>query len=626
MNTPAGTGGSISLLGIEGGGTRTVGILADAALRQRQRVEAGPANLRLLTDAQLRTHFRALAQIFFRPAALGIGMAGAREESDRQRIRAAAAIAWPGVPCWAGNDLDTALAAAELDAPAGEPITRIVIISGTGSCCFGRNLRGQTTKVGGWGHGLGDRGSGYDLALRALRAAVHEFDLSGHWPLLGARLLRALLLNEPNELVTWLNAAGKADVAALATEVFATANDGDRLAKRLVAETAVVLADDAAACARRLARRGEPVEFVLTGGLLRKQPFLARKLAHELRRRWPGATTRPLEHEGAWGAIRLAQTASGLPAPSQPVVSVSPLTNAETRVVRLPEATALSPTEQRNPRSMDLDRRSIGSAIELMLGEDALIPPALLAESHNIARTVRLVVAAWRRGGKLFYVGAGTSGRLGVLDASECPPTFRTPPDAVQGIIAGGQTALWRSIEGAEDDLAAGARAVEFRDVGRRDVVMGIAASGRTPFVWGALGAAKERGAKTVLLCFNPHLRFPAGGRPMVVIAPNLGAEILTGSTRLKAGTATKLVLNTVTTLAMVQLGKVVSNLMVDLNPSNAKLRDRAVRIVRELTGADAAAAHATLVKSGWLVKRAVQQLRRQRASRKKAVSANASL
>jgi N-acetylmuramic acid 6-phosphate etherase len=630
VNTPAGPGGPTRVLGIECGGTRTVGILADDALRPQQRSEAGPANLRLLTDAQLRAHFRALAKTFSRPSALGIGMAGAREESDRQRIRAAAAIVWPGVPCWVGNDLDTALAAAELDASAGERITRIVIVSGTGSCCFGRNARGRTTKVGGWGHGLGDRGSGYDVALRALRAAVHEFDLSGTWPPLGARLLRALLLNEPNELVTWFNAAGKADVAALATEVFAAANDGDRLAKRLVAETAVVLADDAAACARRLARRGEPVEFVFTGGLLRKQPFLARKLAHELRRRWPGAATRSLKHEGAWGAVRLAQTAGGFQSSPDNIVAATPA-ETEPRDVRLPESTALSPTEQRNPRSLDLDRRSIESAVELMLGEDALIPPALLAERDHIARTVRLVVTALRRGGRLFYVGAGTSGRLGVLDASECPPTFRTPPDAVQGIIAGGQTALWQSVEGAEDDLAAGARAMVFRGVGRHDVVVGIAASGQTPFVWGALNAAKERGAKTVLLCFNPHLRFPASGRPMVVIAPNLGAEILTGSTRLKAGTATKLVLNIVTTLAMVRRGKVVSNLMVDLNPSNAKLRDRAVRIVRELTGADATAAHTALVKAGWVVKRALQQLRRHaRPPRpdggKKAISANARL
>ena len=612
---PVGSDHSPAFLGIEGGGTRTVALLADASGRLRQRIETGPANLRLLTDAQLRRQLRGLARHFPHPAAVGIGMAGAREASDRRRIRAAAAVAWPGVPCWAGNDLDTALAAAELDAPDAAPVTRVVMISGTGSCSFGRNARGRTAKVGGWGHVLGDRGSGYDVALRALRAVVHAADISGNWPKLGARLLRALQLNEPNELVTWLNAAAKADVGALATEVFAAARDGDRLAKSLVAETAAVLADDATACARRLARPGEPVEFVFTGGVLRKQPWFGRRLANELRRRWQGATARTLEHEGAWGAIRLAQTAVGLqPAHRTAIPAASPA-EIKARSLAIPESTALSPTEQRNPRSLDLDRRSIESAVEMMLGEDAQIPTALLAERKNITRAVRLVVAALRHGGRLFYVGAGTSGRLGVLDASECPPTFRTRPEQVQGIIAGGQTALWQSVEGAEDDLPAGARAVEFRGVGRRDVVVGIAASGRTPFVWGALLAAQRRGAKTVLLGCNPHLRFAPGTRPMVVIAPDVGAEVLTGSTRLKAGTATKLVLNILTTLTMVRLGKVVSNLMVDLNPSNAKLRDRAVRMVRELTGAEAAVAQAALERSGWVVKRALRGLPRRPAA-----------
>ena len=260
---------------------------------------------------------------------------------------------------------------------------------------------------------------------------------------------------------------------------------------------------------------------------------------------------------------------------------------------------------------MNLDTLPPAKAIRLMLSEDAKIPGALLAERRSIEKALRLITQSLRGGGKLFYVGAGTSGRLGVLDASECPPTFRTPPDKVQSIIAGGQRAIWSAVEGAEDDAAAGARAVEFRGVSGRDVVVGIAASGRTPFVWGALGAARRRGAKTVLLCFNPHIEIPRGAKPDAVIAPDVGPEILTGSTRLKAGTATKLVLNIFTTLAMVRLGKVRSNLMVDVNPSNAKLRDRAVRIVRELTGANAGAAQAALEKSGWVVKAALKKLGR---------------
>jgi N-acetylmuramic acid 6-phosphate etherase len=227
----------------------------------------------------------------------------------------------------------------------------------------------------------------------------------------------------------------------------------------------------------------------------------------------------------------------------------------------------------------------------------------------KIERVIRLIVRSFKNGGRLFYIGAGTSGRLGVLDASECPPTFRTDPELVQGIIAGGQTALWRAAEGAEDDPAAGARAVRARGITQRDTVIGIAASGRTPFVWGALDEAKARGASTVMLTFNPHLRVPRKHQPTVLLAPNIGPEVLTGSTRLKSGTATKLLLNMFTTLAMVRIGKVLSNLMVDVKPTNVKLRHRAVRIVQTLTGCAEANALAALESSQWIIKDAVRKL-----------------
>lgn len=258
---------------------------------------------------------------------------------------------------------------------------------------------------------------------------------------------------------------------------------------------------------------------------------------------------------------------------------------------------------------MNLDRMAVTAAVELMLSEEAKVTQALLARKALLARAVTLVARAFRRGGRLFYFGAGTSGRLGVLDASECPPTFRTDPRMVQGIIAGGDTALRRAVEGAEDDAKAGAREIKTRRITSRDVVVGIAASGTTRFVWGALGEAKQRRAKTLLLCFNPHLVIPRAVQPELVIAPDLGPEVLTGSTRLKAGTATKLVLNLLTTLAMVQIGKVASNLMVDVHPSNAKLRTRAVRIVRELTGATEITAESALQKSGWQIRAACRRL-----------------
>ncbi len=240
-------------------------------------------------------------------------------------------------------------------------------------------------------------------------------------------------------------------------------------------------------------------------------------------------------------------------------------------------------TEQRLPESMALDSMSIEEAVALMNAQDAAAVAAVANQKEQIAEAIRLVVAALRSGGRLLYFGAGTSGRLGVLDAAECPPTFRTDPDMVQGTSAGGDTAMFRAQEGAEDSEEGGANAVDAQKAGANDVVMGIAAGGTTPYVHGALRQARERGAKTVFLnCVQPVANEP---QVDVTIRPLTGPEVVTGSTRLKAGTATKLVLNTISTLAMVQLGKVYENLMVDLRATTSKLQDRAERIVATVTG-----------------------------------------
>jgi len=264
---------------------------------------------------------------------------------------------------------------------------------------------------------------------------------------------------------------------------------------------------------------------------------------------------------------------------------------------------------------MRLEKMPVGKAIELVLREEATVSGKLLKEKANIEQVVNAIARAFRSGGRLFYIGAGTSGRLGVLDASECPPTFRAEPNMVQAIIAGGDAALKRSIEGAEDDSRAGEKVIRSKDVTRKDVVVGVAASGTTRFVWGGLIEAKRRGGFTVLVCFNPYLEIPRKIRPAVVISADMGPEVLTGSTRLKAGTATKLLLNMFTTLAMVRIGKVKENLMVDLKPSNAKLRDRAVRIVQQLTGKDYVAAKIALENNGWVIRKAVSSPSRRRES-----------
>jgi N-acetylmuramic acid 6-phosphate etherase len=624
--------GDCAFLGIECGGTRTVALLVHGD-RPVKRIEFGPANLRLLSNAELGRHFRALGATFTRPTAIAIGMAGARTPADKERIRRCAARVWPRVPCYASHDLEVALTAAELQTSPVQVNARrnqtalVLVLSGTGSCCFGRSSDGKKAKVGGWGHLLGDKGSGYEIGLRSLKAVVYYHDRDGIWSTLGQHILRALQLNEPEDLIGWVQNAGKTEIAALALEVFRAWAKRDKIAADILEGAAHSLAKDAATCAKRLVGIGSSACFVLAGGILLNQPRFAKLVERQLRQLWPRASISRLKRESVWGAVELAKRQiehrrpvmiSGVKQGEFPSVDATVgcenLIHSDPAV--LPESSSLSPTEQRNPRSMSLDELSIEAAIELMLREDAKIPRILLRERKRIETAIQLIVRAFRREGRLFYVGAGTSGRLGILDATECPPTFSVSVDQVQGIIAGGQQALWTSVEGAEDDPAAGAQAIRFRGVQRRDVVVGIAASGRTPFVWGAFSEAKKRGATTILLCFNPFLRIARSQRPHLIIAPNLGPEILTGSTRLKAGTATKLILNLFTTLAMVRSGKVSSNLMVDVKASNRKLRDRAVRITMALSGADYAAAQSALERSRWRIKSACRTLVRKKRFR----------
>jgi len=588
------------ILGIEGGGTRTMALLADARGREMQRATFGPGNVRLLDDRALVKLLRGIAKQFKKPDAIGLGLAGARNETDRQRVWAVVTKVWKKTPCHVTHDLEVALGGRVgptcRDGLGPPALPSVLVLSGTGSCCFGKAADGRTAKMGGWGHVLGDKGSGFEIGLRGLKAVVFYFDRDGTWSRLGERLLAATNCNEPDDLIDWASNADKDAMAALAPEVFATAKARDRIARDVLAGAAGMLAKDAVTCAGKLTKKNSAVDFVLSGGVLRNQPAFARKVATEIKSRWPKANVSTQKHDGVWGAIALARAL------------VSSL-NPRPSTLDPNKSTPLPPTEERNRRSMNFDKLPTRSAITLMLSEEARGAEAVLGESKKIARLVGWVTAALKAGGGLFYVGAGTSGRLGVLDASECPPTFRTRPEQVQGIIAGGPRALTRSIEGAEDEPDAGARAIQFRGVGKRDVVIGIAASGRTPFVWGAMEAAARCGARTALVCFDPKLKRRAGV-PHLIVAPAIGPEVLTGSTRLKAGTATKLILNCITTLAMVRLGKVRGNLMVDLDPKNEKLRARAVRIVRTLTGAEANEARAALEKSSWVVKAAVGSLK----------------
>jgi len=265
--------------------------------------------------------------------------------------------------------------------------------------------------------------------------------------------------------------------------------------------------------------------------------------------------------------------------------------------LRISKRKELRDTEQRNPASQKLDRMTAREIVRLMNREDRKVAAAVGRELPAIARAVDVIVAGIRNGGRLIYVGAGSSGRMGVLDAAGCPPTFGTSPKLVRALIAGGRRAITRAVEGAEDSERNGERDLRGEKLTRKDVVVGIAASGTTPYVLGAMRFAHQRGATTIAVTSN--LRMPLGRMAKIVIAPEVGPEVLTGSTRLKAGTSQKMVLNMLSTAVMARLGHVYENLMIDMMLTNEKLADRALRILAEASGKSVSAAKHALRAAG---------------------------
>lgn len=261
-------------------------------------------------------------------------------------------------------------------------------------------------------------------------------------------------------------------------------------------------------------------------------------------------------------------------------------------------------TEQRNPYTEDIDLLDTVSMLKKMNDEDKKVAFAVEKEIPKIAQAVDEIAERMKKGGRLFYIGAGTSGRIGILDASECPPTFGVDPELVQGIIAGGDAAIKRAVEGAEDDDFMGRKDLEARNLSHKDAVVGLTASGRTPYVLGGLKYAREIGALTVGICCNPDSLIK--DYVDILIAPVVGPEVILGSTRLKAGTAQKMVLNMISTGTMIKLGKVYSNLMVDLQPTNEKLKNRARRMLKIATKASDDVIESTLKETGFDVKASI--------------------
>ena len=598
------------ILGLEGGGTKTAWVLVetvggvDAGSWHFCIVDQGklPAsNLRLTTPERLRVILAELPKQIDRA---GVFLAGCATEGDRALLKQICLELWPNAKIVTGSDRDSGLATA-LDHGDG-----IVVNAGSGSSVTGR--RGdQIKRAGGWGHILGDAGGGYFLSIQALRLILREHDLHRSQMQFSAKILHALSLNNLDELVRWVQMADKMEIAMLAPVVFEAATESDARMMEIIEEGARVLCEYTEAVASALHLLAPRV--VLIGGLFYRDSIYTHAFRRRLKKNLPDARVaiaeRPPELGAAWLAAEVHDHVT-----FQAKLSENQI-----------DGLAAVLTEQRNPRSENLEKLSPRELVELFIEEEKFVQEALRDVTADLVRAVEIVTESLRNGGRLFYIGAGSSGRIGVLDASEIPPTFGASPDLVQGLIAGGMTALYRSVEGTEDAESAGALAVDERGIKNSDAVIGITASGRTPFVLGALARAKSLGAKTILLTCNPGASaVVAGVSPAedgtasdaqenvvvdFVIKLVVGPELLTGSTRLKAGTVTKVALNIISTGAMVALGKVRSNLMTDLHTSSGKLRDRAVRVVAELASCDYDSARNMLEANGWNLRSVVDKL-----------------
>jgi N-acetylmuramic acid 6-phosphate etherase len=526
----------------------------------------------------------------------GVFLAGCATDEDRRALREICLEIWPNAKLVTGSDRESGLAAA-LDHADG-----IVVNAGSGSSVTGR--RGdRIERAGGWGHILGDAGGGYSLSVQALRLILREHDLHRVELDFTAKILHALSLNNFDELVRWVQTADKMEIATLAPVVFETGAAGGARMMEIIEEGARVLCEYTEAVADRLHLLAPKVVFI--GGLFYRDSIYAHAFRRRLKKNLPDARITTAERAPELGAVWLAAEAHDHPAfdpkPSQTEI----------------DGLAAALTEQRNPRSENLEKMSAQELVQLFVQEERFVQEALRAAAADLARAIEIATKSLRNGGRLFYVGAGSSGRIGVLDASEIPPTFGAPAHLVQGVIAGGAAALHRSVEGAEDEENGGALALDERDMKPADVVIGITASGRTPFVLGALARAKSLGAKAILLTCNPAVaggddagqpRSTPAATDLLITLP-VGPEILAGSTRLKAGTATKVALNIISTGVMIGLGKVRGNLMIDLHTTSTKLRDRAVRIVAEITQCDYESARDLLEANDWNLRGTLEKL-----------------
>lgn len=588
-------------IGIDGGGTKTIGKITNQLNGEQFQLTVGPSSLsndyaqakttlaNLLTD--LMSHFSADPS----QTVVVVGVAGGGVDSQARQLQQDLPFLFARLDIH--NDAKTSLVGAN----GGEPIAMVAL--GTGSVGARLEKNGHESYIGGWGFPIGDGGSGAKLGFYAVQALLNELDSYNQAQSELAKVIQTALLNtdlEPNlatlkqGVANWLAAAQAKDFAQLTPLVLSTQ------AQCSVAND--VVSQHVEECERLIlqTRGNTELDVVLMGGLA--EVTLA-KLAPSVAEFCRLGVDSALD-----GACILAMQAyqQVLRQPRQKPITAKAKISIDNKAELLAQLSNMV-SETPNPESTDLDLLPTTALLELMNRADQSVPDAIASCLDDISRAVALVVQSFDQGGRLIYMGAGTSGRLGILDAVECPPTFSVEAGQVIGLIAGGNNAIYQAVEGAEDSAELGAKDLADIHICSRDTVVGIAASGRTPYVLGGLDKAKAVGASTVSLSCNPNSVLASYAQ--VNICPVVGPEILTGSTRMKSGTAQKLVLNMLSTASMIKTGKSFGNLMVDVKASNQKLYVRAIRIVMQATLCSAIQAEKALEQANYHVKNAILQV-----------------
>lgn len=554
------------IIAIEAGATRSVAALYDAETRERIREVTGPAANALESGSPhvavvLNELISQLDVKLDECDALVAAVAGAGKGDLAKRLARTLSEA-TGIPqVTVSNDVAPILQANIPEGPG------ILVISGTGSSVLARDTEGELHLVGGLGALIGDRGSAYRIGLTALEACAAAEDGTGTLTDLSAVIYQATGTSDIDDLVVWVSHASKSEIASLAQAVIACAGDQDEVAAELVADQAACLADQVS-MAKHKADLPDDVPVITYGGLIIHSKIFSTVFREALVNIWPSCDVSTATIIGTDAVLTLLDS-----------------TPESAAMVSRERSHPLPATEQTGLAPKPMDAMTALEITDWMTASNEVVHDALAGARESIARAIDVAAETYAKGGRTIYLGAGTSGRLGVLDASECPPTFGVAPDTFIGLIAGGDEALRNSIEGAEDSRDQAVVDLNALDppLSDHDFVIGITASGTTPYVLAALDHANAINAATALIACNPVPRDAA----QISIVLNTGPEVLPGSTRLKAGTATKLALNQITTGAMARCGHIYDGYMVGVKAVNDKLAERTRRIAANLLDLD---------------------------------------